>query len=88
VGEMGLGRVRSRGAIVRSLRALTIRVHRFGVHRAGTAEERAWAGRLLEQLRDLVTEAECAATVQRSIEIAEQRAASARKSRTQVRPKV
>jgi hypothetical protein len=42
--------VKGRPAIVKSLRALLIRTHRFGRHRARTADDIRWAARLIDAL--------------------------------------
>ena len=43
-------RVKGRPAIVKSLRALLLRTHRFGRHRARTADDIRWAGALVAAL--------------------------------------
>jgi hypothetical protein len=43
-------RIKGKTAIIRSLALLLIRVHRFGSLRASTYEDRAWAGRLFDDL--------------------------------------
>jgi hypothetical protein len=47
-------RVKGRPALVRSLRALLLRVHRYGRHRARTADERRWAAVVLDHLTTTV----------------------------------
>ncbi len=47
-------RIKGRDHIVRSLRSLQIRVHRFGVGRASTARDRQWAAWMLSELQRLV----------------------------------
>ncbi len=44
-------RVKGPAAIVRSLRGLHLRVHRFGRCRARTPDDRRWAALLLDQLQ-------------------------------------
>jgi hypothetical protein len=43
-------RIRGRDSIIRSLRLLLIRVHRFGNRRARLAEDLAWAARMIDAL--------------------------------------
>jgi hypothetical protein len=74
-------RIRGRGAIVRSLQGLLIRVHRFGRLRATADEERRWAGRLIDRLEVAVREAMETPEVRASLHAAERRAAVSRKCR-------
>jgi hypothetical protein len=50
-------RVVGRPAIVRSLRGLLLRVHRFGRHRARSRADVMWSARLLDALTDAVATA-------------------------------
>lgn len=50
LGARPLHRVKGRPALVRSLRSLLLRVHRFGRARATTADDRVWTARVLDQL--------------------------------------
>jgi hypothetical protein len=49
-GTPTASRIRGRDSIVRSLRLLLIRVHRFGNRRARGAEDVAWAARMIDAL--------------------------------------
>lgn len=75
----GVGRVRGRGAIVRSLRWLLIRVYRFGSHRATSQEECAWAARLADDLSSALRAAVDSPAVVRSLRAVDERAALVRK---------
>jgi hypothetical protein len=47
----GPSRVKGRQSLLRRLRALVVASHRFGTHRACTCEERQFAGRLFDGLK-------------------------------------
>jgi hypothetical protein len=49
-GTPTASRIRGRDSIVKSLCGLLIRVHRFGRHRARTAEDLMWAARTIDAL--------------------------------------
>jgi hypothetical protein len=73
-------RVHGRGPLLKSLRGLMIRVHRYGTVRARTPEDRVWAGRLADRLDAALRESLLAAGAKASLEAAEHRAA--RQSKT------
>jgi hypothetical protein len=58
IGAKPLTRVKGRPALIRSLRALLIRVHRFGRARAVSQPDRRWAAALIDALTAAVAEAE------------------------------
>ncbi len=51
-------RIKGRQALVRSLRGLLIRVHRFGRGRARSPEDVRWAARTIDALADCLRGAE------------------------------
>jgi len=64
---------------MRSMRALIGRVGRFALHRAATAEEQRWAGRLADQLEAAITEALASRGARASLAAVERRATVSRK---------
>ena len=71
---MTASRIQGRGALVRSLRLLLIRTSRYLQHRARTAEERAWAGRLFNGLEPVLRQAAADPAVVTDLARVEQRA--------------
>jgi hypothetical protein len=53
-GRSMSSRVKGRQAIERSMRALIIRVHRFGTRRTHSAADRLWSARAIDTLTDLL----------------------------------
>jgi hypothetical protein len=76
-------RIRGRGALLRSLRGLVIRAHRYGVYRAATADERGWAARLCDDLTGALQTAAATPPAQDSLAAADRHAARTRKGRRQ-----
>jgi hypothetical protein len=65
---------------LRSLRALGRRVEKFGEHRASTAEEQAWSGRLYDQLEAAFDQAMKSDAARASLTARDRRAAVIRKT--------
>lgn len=66
-------RIKGRGAILRSLRQLIVRVDRFGVLRARTDEERRWAITIGDHLQRAHTAGTACAAAARSLHAADAR---------------
>jgi hypothetical protein len=79
----GGSRVGGRGVLLRSLRGLVRRVERFGIHRARSVDDRAWAARLADHLDAAMVEALAAPGAVASLTVAEHRAAVSRKVSSQ-----
>jgi hypothetical protein len=72
-------RIRGRGSLLRSLRALCRRLERFALHRAATAEEQLWSGRLADRLEAAMTEALESPGARASLAAVDRRATVSRK---------
>jgi len=72
-------RVAGRGAIARSLAGLIIRVSRFAVARAATADDQRWAAALADRLHAAYREAMAAPGVASALTAADARADCRRK---------
>jgi hypothetical protein len=72
-------RIKGQGSILRSLRALTARVDRFGQHRACTDEQLRWVNSLADDLDRAYRRASTAQAIA-SLTAVEQRASLTRKT--------
>lgn len=77
---MTASRIKGRGALIRSLRGLVIRVGRYAQHRAQPGTEQQWAARLFDALRVTLHEADDP-TVHADLARVERRARLSRKDR-------